>query len=150
MKYVILELIPTSTNPEYGDIIQLSAIKVHDFCVVDRFDYRLKEEKIPLKDFVDLISYDKDAFTYKENTSDILKDFKKWVNDYKVLILDNDYTIKYLENLNINCEFICKYLNITYTSDLIEKLIEKYNLAPTNYIVDILLESIIYESNNKK
>lgn len=150
MKYVILELIPTSSNPKQGDVIQLSAIKVHDFNVVDRFDYRLKEEKILLKDFVDIISYDKDSFTYKENTYEILNDFKKWVQDYKVLILDNNYTIKYLEDLNINCEFICKYLNTTYTNDLIDRLIEKYNIAKTNYIVDILLESLIYESNNKK
>ena len=75
MKYVILEIIPTSFKD--GDIVQLSAIKVNDFNVIDRFDYRLNEENIKLKDFLKIISYDKENFIYKNTSSEILNDFKK-------------------------------------------------------------------------
>ena len=32
---------------------------------------------------------------------------------------------------------------------MIDELIEKYNLEPSNYIVDLMLEALINESNNK-
>ena len=44
MKYIILELIPTKSIG--GDIIQLSALKIDDLKLIDRFDYRLNEDKI--------------------------------------------------------------------------------------------------------
>ena len=100
MKYIILEIIPSSF--EDGDIIQFSAIKVQDFTVIDRFDYRLKEDNIKIKDFLQIISYDKDNFTYRDKTIEILKEFEEWSNNYKLLIIDNKYT----ENLKINYRFI--------------------------------------------
>ena len=45
-KYIILELIPTASTKEKGDIIQLSALKLEDLNLIDRFDYTLVEEKI--------------------------------------------------------------------------------------------------------
>lgn len=148
MKYIILEIIPSSF--ENGDIIQFSAIKVKDFTVIDRFDYRLKEDNIKIKDFLQIISYDKDNFTYRDKTIEILKEFEEWSNNYKLLIIDNKYTENYLRTLKNEKEFINDYLNIPYTDDMIDILIKKYNLQPSNYIVDLLLESLIYESNNIK
>lgn len=148
MKYIILEIIPSSF--ENGDIIQFSAIKVKDFTVIDRFDYRLKEDNIKIKDFLQIISYDKDNFTYRDKTIEILKEFEEWSNNYKLLIIDNKYTENYLRTLKNEKEFINDYLNIPYTDDMIEVLVKKYNLQPSNYIVDLLLESLIYESNNIK
>lgn len=148
MKYIILEIIPSSF--EDGDIIQFSAIKVQDFTVIDRFDYRLKEDNIKIKDFIQIISYDKDNFTYRDKTIEILKEFEEWSNNYKLLIIDNKYTENYLRTLKNEKEFINDYLNIPYTDDMIDILIKKYNLQPSNYIVDLLLESLIYESNNIK
>ena len=74
-KYIIVELIPTASNPEYGDIIQFSALKIENLQLVDRFDYRLKEEYIPLQDLVRMISYDKDKFIYKDTTTEILEEY---------------------------------------------------------------------------
>ncbi len=147
MKYVILEIIPTSFKD--GDIVQLSAIKVNDFNVIDRFDYRLNEENIKLKDFLKIISYDKENFIYKNTSSEILNDFKSFIEDYKLLLIDNGYTLEYLKNIDNKKEYINDYLNIPYTENMIDELIEKYNLEPSNYIVDLMLEALINESNNK-
>lgn len=146
MKYVILEIIPTSFKD--GDIVQLSAIKVNDFNVIDRFDYRLNEENIKLKDFLKIISYDKENFIYKNTSSEILNDFKSFIEDYKLLLIDNGYTLEYLKNIDNKKEYINDYLNIPYTENMIDELIEKYNLEPSNYIVDLMLEALINESNN--
>ena len=63
-KYIVLELIPTSLNPEKGLIIQLSALKLDGLKLLDRFDYRLKEELNPYPQMVEMFSYYKDSFTY--------------------------------------------------------------------------------------
>ena len=144
-KYIVLELIPTSLNPEKGLIIQLSALKLDGLKLLDRFDYRLKEELNPYPQMVEMFSYDKDSFTYKDTKEEILNDFTKWTEDLPLLILDNQYTSKYLASLNNEQESILKYLNEEYQDDVIEKIINKYNLEPSNYIVDLLYEALIKE-----
>lgn len=144
-KYIVLELIPTSLNPEKGLIIQLSALKLDGLKLLDRFDYRLKEELNPYPQMVEMFSYDKDSFTYKDTKEEILNDFTKWTEDLPLLILDNQYTPKYLATLNNKQESILKYLNEEYQDDIIEKIINKYNLEPSNYIVDLLYEALIKE-----
>lgn len=148
-KYVILEIIPTATDPSRGDIIQLSALKIDDLTLIDRFDYRINEEYVPLTEMLDMISYDKDKFTYKETTKDIMDDFVNWVEDYELLILNNAYTLNYLKDIHNMKRDISTYLNLSYTDDIIDVIIDKYSLQPTNYIVDLLYEALIYESNNK-
>lgn len=147
-KYIILELIPTSSNPENGEIIQLSALKLNDINLIDRFDYRITENKIPLKDLKEMVSYDKENFIYKDLTSDIFLDFKKWIEDYTLLIIDNEYTMKYLSKIENKKQSIFKHLNMEYSDDIIEKVILKYNLKPSNYIVDLLFEALIYEKTH--
>lgn len=142
-EYIILELIPTAIHPSKGDIIQLSALKLKGIQLQDRFDERLEERLIALQDFKDLISYDKDAFKYKESTKEILSDFQEWINDLPLLILDNTYTNNFLESLPNKKESILKYLNKEYHDRVVEELIEENNIEPTNYIVDILYESLI-------
>lgn len=144
-KYIVLELIPTSLNPEKGLIIQLSALKLDGLKLLDRFDYRLKEELNPYPQMVEMFSYDKDSFTYKDTKEEILNDFTKWTEDLPLLILDNQYTPKYLASLSNQQESILKYLNEEYQDDIIEKIINKYNLEPSNYIVDLLYEALIKE-----
>ena len=149
MKYIILELIPTSLDPKKGDIIQLSALKIEDLKLIDRFDYRITDDKVPIQSMLDMISYDKDKFIYKETTDEILLDFDKWTEDIPLLIIDNAYTSKYLENIKNEKESIFKHLNLEYSDDVIEKIIDKYNLVPSDYIVDLLYEALIYEDNLK-
>lgn len=145
-KYIILELIPTATKN--GDIIQLSALKLEGLKLIDRFDYRLIEEKIPLKDLKEMLNYDKDNFIYKNSTKEILTDFKKWSDKLPLLIIDNSYTLNYLDGLENKKESIFKYLNMKYNDYIIDEVIKKYNLEPSNYIVDLLYEALIYESNH--
>jgi len=142
-KYIILEIIPTAIHPSRGDIIQLSALKLNGLTLESRFDYRLNEDLITLPDFKDLISYDKDMFTYKNSTQEILQSFKDWSNNLPLLIIDNQYTLNYLSSLPNQKESIFKYLDTEYKDSIIEELIIKYNIAPTNHIVDILYESLI-------
>lgn len=144
-KYIIIEIIPTSINPDKGEIVQLSALKLDGIKLLDRFDYRLKEELNPIPDLNEIISYDKDSFTYKDSTKEILRDFNEWSEELPILILDNLYTKNYLKELTNEKESILKYLNEEYSDDIINRLINKYNLEPSNYIVDLLYESLIKE-----
>lgn len=145
-KYIIAELIPTTSKKETGDIIQLSALKIDDLNLIDRFDYRLNEDKIYFKQLLELIDYDKESFVYKDTTDEILNDFKKWCENYKILIIDNEYTKSYLKDFE-NKESVFKHLNMEYNDNIVDEIIEKYNLENSNYIVDLLYEALIYESN---
>ena len=149
-KYIILELIPDAIGPDKGNIIQLSALKIDGLKLLDRFDYRLNYDKFDNVDLKNLISYDKDNFIYVDNSEDIISDFKKWIDDLPLLIIDNVYTLNFLTEINNNKESIFKYLGYEYSDDVIDKVMVKYNLKPSNYIVDLLYEALIYESNNKE
>lgn len=142
-EYIIVEIIPTAIHPSKGDIIQLSALKLKGIQLLDRFDERLEERLIALQDFKDLISYDKESFKYKSSTKEILEEFEKWSNNLPILILDNIYTNNFLEELPNKKESVLKYLNKEYHDRIIEELIEENEIEPTNYIVDILYESLI-------
>lgn len=142
-EYIIVEIIPTAIHPSKGDIIQLSALKLKGIQLQDRFDERLEERLIALDDFKELISYDKESFKYKESTKEILDDFKQWSQELPLLILDNVYTNNFLEELTNKKESVLKYLNKEYHDTVIEELISENNIEPTNYIVDILYESLI-------
>ena len=145
-KYIIVELIPTTSKKETGDIIQLSALKIDNLSLIDRFDYRLNEDKIYFKKLLELIDYDKESFVYKDTTDEILNDFKEWCENYKILIIDNEYTKSYLKEFE-NKESIFEHLNMKYNDNIVDEIIEKYNLENSNYIVDLLYEALIYESN---
>lgn len=145
-KYIIVELIPTTSKKETGDIIQLSALKIDNLSLIDRFDYRLNEDKIYFKKLLELIDYDKELFVYKNTTDEILNDFKEWCENYKILIIDNEYTKSYLKEFE-NRESIFDHLNMKYNDNIIDEIIEKYNLENSNYIVDLLYEALIYENN---
>ena len=140
---IILELIPTKFKN--GDIIQLSSLKLNDLKLIDRFDFRLNEDKIPYVDLINLINYDKEKFVYKNTTDEIINEFKNWIEDYPIYILDNKYTLNYLDNLNNEKKFKEKELDLEYSDDIIEKIIKKYNIKPSNYIVDILYEALLYK-----
>ena len=135
-EFIILEIIPTHSKKELGKIIQLQALKIKDMNLIDRFDYRLNEDKISNKDLVNLISYDKDYFKYVNDDKKILKEFSKWSKKLPLLILDNSYTNDYLSGLKNKKESICNYLDTEYSDDLIGELIKKYKLEQSNHIVD--------------
>lgn len=143
-EFIILEIIPTSSNPEKGTIIQLSALKIKNLTLIDRFDYRLKDEYLPIKEMKNWINYDNDSFIYVESDKEILDNFKNWSTNLPIIIIDNIYTPLYLKNLDNNLEYIYDYLDMEYSTDLIKKIIEKYHLEPSNYIVDLLYEALIY------
>lgn len=148
-KYIILEIIPSAVDPKKGDIVQLSALKINEYKLESRFDYRLDEDKVNNIDLLNIINYDKDSFTYVDTTRKIMTRFKKWIEDYDLLIIDNLYTRNYLDNIKNKKESIFDYLNMELTDDVIEKMMEKYNLKPSNHIVDLLYEALIEESNNR-
>ena len=142
-KYIIVEIIPTHSDPNKGDIIQISALKLEGIQLLDRFDYRLKDESIENDDLKEMISYDKELFTYKD--SNLLKEFQEWIEDYPLLILDEVYTPSYLKEINNSKEIIYPYLNLEYAEDIFDRIMKKYQLQPSNHLVDLLYEAIIYE-----
>lgn len=149
-KYIILEIIPTAVDPKKGEIAQLSALKLNGLNLIDRFDYRLNDDKIKIEDIKNMISYDKDSFNYVDSKEEILTNFQEFIEDYDLLIMDNEYTANYLEDIENKKESIFKYLELDFSDDVIERVIDKYKLEPSNYIVDLLYEALIFESNNKE
>lgn len=145
--YIILELIPEAISPDKGSIVQLSALKLNDLTLIDRFDYRLSVDKVNNVSVLEICSYDNDKFKYVDSSEELLEDFKKWSQGLKLLIIDNIYTRNFLDSLENEKESIFKYLNIEYHDYVIDEIINNYNLQPSNYIVDLLYEALIYESN---
>ncbi len=146
-EYVILELIPTDLNPQRGDIAQLSALKLKGLELIDRFDYRLNEKNINNIYIENMINYDRENFIYVDSTAEIFQAFKKFIGDDLLLIIDNEYTKNYLSDLKNEKESVFKYLNTHHHEDVFQELIDKYHLESSNYLVDLLYESLIYESN---
>ena len=148
-KYIIVEVIPTHSNAEKGMIAQISALKLDGLKLKDRFDYRLKDELIENKDLKEVIQYDKASFTYVDNSSFIPEKFKSWAKDLPLLLIEDTYTLDYLKDIKNKKELIYPYLNMEHSYDVFNKIMKKYNLAPSDHLVDLLYEAIIYESNNK-
>lgn len=144
-KYVILEIIPTGIDRDHGEIVQLSALKLDGLKLIDRFDYRLNEEKVSIQEFIDMCSYDKDSFNYVDNTDLILDKFKEFVGDLPLLIIDNSYTRNFLNIFDNNKECVFNYMNINNNDDSIQEMINKYKLEESNYIVDLIYEALIRE-----
>ncbi len=147
--YIIVEIIPTHSKSDKGFIAQISALKLHGIHLVERFDYRVNEELIENNDLKDMISYDKKDFVYVDNKYFILEKFKSWAQDLPLLIIEESYTLDYLKELSNKKELVFNYFDMEYGLDIFERLIKKYNLEPSDHLVDLIYEAIIYEGNNK-
>ena len=146
-KYVIVEIIPEAISPDKGNLVQISALKLDGLKLIDRFDYRLNYDLVTNKDILKLISYDQDSFTYLNSTGELLNKFSEWSEDLPVYIFDNKYTNNFLATLLNDKVSIASVFDMDYTDDFVELLIKKYNLEPSNYIVDLIYEALIYRSN---
>ena len=142
-KYIIVEIIPTSLNKENGQIVELTALKLDGLKLIDRFNYRLKKDNVLLKDFLNMCNYDDEEFIYLEETSDILSKFKEWSEDLPLVIIDNTYTLNYLSDFTNNKELIFPYLDLEFSERVMQEMIDKYKLEPSNYMVDLVYEAII-------
>ena len=149
-KYIIVEIIPTHSDKDKGFIAQISALKLDGIKLLDRFDYRVKDNLIENQDLKNLISYDKELFTYLDNTYFIIEKFKQWIEDYPLLIIDETYTPKYLSELENEKELIYPYLDMEYSTDIFDRIMNKYKIEPTNHLVDILYEAIIFHGDKKE
>ena len=141
-KYIILEIIPTKVSG--GDIAQLSALKIDGIKLIDRFDYRLDKDKIKSIDILNMTNYDNESFKYVKTTKSLMNNFKKFIEDLPLLIIDNSYTKNYL-NVDNKIESVFKYLNLDVNDEVFDRLMNKYNLEPSNYLVDLLYEALIKE-----
>ena len=146
-KYIIVEIIPDHSNPVYGKICQIQALKLQGLTLIDRFDYRLNKDSIDNIAILKAIDYDNDKFKYVDNTNIMLDNFKTWISNYPLIIIEDSYTLDYLKDINNKKEMIYPYLNLEHSYDVIDNIIKKYNLQPSNHIVDLIYEAIIYESN---
>ena len=147
-KYIIVEIIPTHSNPEEGFIAQLSALKLEGIKLIDRFDYRVEDKFIENEDLRNMIKYDKKSFTYVNNIYFILEKFKQWAKDYPLLLLESNYTKKYLKEMKNKKDVVYPYLDLEDEPHVFDKILKKYNLEPSDHLVDLVYESIIYEGNN--
>ena len=149
-KYIIVEIIPTHSQKEKGFIAQLSALKLEGIKLIERFDYRVEDRFIESDDIKSIIQYDKNYFTYVNNIYFIIEKFKQWAKGYPLLIIEDTYTLDYLSELDNKKELIYPYIDVEYSQDVFDKIREKYKIKPSNHLVDILYEAVIYSGNNKK
>ena len=144
-KYVILEIIPTALDPKKGDVAQISALKIDGTKLLDRFDYRLDKSKIKIPDILRMTDYDNESFKYVKTTKNLLSNFKKFTGDLPLLIIDNSYTRSYLSDFDNDIYSVFSFLNLDVSDDVFDRLKNKYNLEPSNYLVDLLYEALIKE-----
>ena len=145
--YVIVEIIPSHSNSKCGFLVQLQALKIKDDKIIDRMDYRINEKYIENEDLLKMISYDKDMFTYVDEKDKILDDFKKFIGRSRLLIIDNYYTLDYLKDIKNKKESVFKYLEMEYSDDVFDKIMDKYKLEPSNHLVDLLYEAIVFQKS---
>lgn len=142
-KYIILEIIPTNYKSKNGVIIQISALKIDGLTLIERFDYRLKDDSLPIIELKELINYDNNNFSYVDSEQDILNAFQKFCNNLPIFILNDNYTKEFIEPFNENINYILDYLGMDYSDDVIDKIIDKYHLEPSEHIVDLLYEALM-------
>ena len=148
-KYIIVEIIPDNSNPDIGKICQLQALKLNGLTLIDRFDYRLDSSKIDNIAIIKATNYDNESFKYVYDSDTILNDFKSWCDDYPLILIEDDYTSNYLKSIDNKKELVYPYLGLEHSYDIFDKIIEKYNLEPSNHLVDLIYEAIIITSNKK-
>ncbi len=146
-EYVIVEIIPSHSNAKVGFIVQLQALKIKEDKIIGRLDLRVEDKLIDNQDLLNMISYDKEMFIYTNKKDYILKEFIKFIGKDKLLIIDNYYTLDYLSNISNKKESVFKYLGLDLTDDVFDKIMKKYELEPSNHLVDLLYEAIIFEKN---
>ena len=144
-EYIIVEIIPSHSDYKIGYIIQLQALKIKDNKIIERLDLRVNENLIENEDLLKMVCYDKDIFTYVNDKNIILNEFINFINKDKLLIIDNEYTKDYLKTIENKKENVFDYLDLEMTSDVFDKLISKYKLEPSNHLVDLLYEAIVFE-----
>lgn len=142
-RYVILELIPTKSKD--GEIAQISALKLDGLKLEKRFDYRLDKSLIKIPELLNMLNYDNEAFKYAKTTKKIMDNFKRFIEDLPLLIIDNDYTKEYLKDIKNEKISVFSYFDIEVSYEAFEKLIKKYNLEPSDHYVDLLYEALIKE-----
>ena len=144
-KYIIVEIIPTRSTPDKGFIAQISALKVEGIKLLDRFDYRVTNRHIESPDIKNMIAYDKKAFTYLDETKSMLKRFREWSEGLPLLTIDNTYTPRYLASLKNHQEMVFPHLGLDFAEDVFDQIMAKYPIEPTQHLVDIIYEALIYE-----
>ena len=148
-KYIIVEIIPDNSNPDIGKICQLQALKLNGLTLIDRFDYRLDSSKIDNIAIIKATNYDNESFKYVYDSDTILNDFKSWCDDYPLILIENSYTLEYLKEMNNVKELVYPYLDMEHSYNVFDEIINKYNLEPSNHLVDLIYEAIIYESDRR-
>lgn len=140
-KYVIVEIIPTTRFKNTGDIAQLCAIKC-DNDIISNLNLRLELEKIQIPDILNMVNYDIDKFEYLNTTNKIINKFKKFIKDYKLIIIPNEYTLDYLSDLDNEKISVCEILKIKFSDNLINDIVSSYNLNQNDEIVEIMYKAI--------
>ena len=87
-------------------------------------------------------------FTYVDNIYFIIEKFKRWAEDLPILIIEDNYTPNYLSELDNSKELIYPYIDMEFSNDVFTKIMDKYKIEPTNHLVDILYEAIIFKKED--
>lgn len=145
-KYIIVEIIPTRFSSKDGFIAQISALKLEGLKLIERFDYRVKDELLDSLDLIQILSYDKNMFTYVDNDVFIPQKFKQFVEDLPLLIIEDKYTFDYLSYLDNKKELVYPYIGVQYSLEVFDEIKKKFKLQDSNHLVDLIYEAIIFST----
>ena len=81
-----------------------------------------------------------------ESNSKNYSDNKKTQNNGDKII--QNYTIDYLKDIKNIKKSVFEYLGMNNSYDVFEKIIKKYKLEPSNHLVDLIYEALVFEKHN--
>ena len=74
-----------------------------------------------------------------------MKKFQEFIGKDLLLIIDNYYTLDYLKEIKNKKESIFDYLGLKLSDNVFNEMISKYQLEPSNHLVDLLYEALMFE-----
>lgn len=128
--YVVIDIETTGLSPQYDSIIEVSAVKVVNNAVVDRFESLLKPD-IDGEQYVDafiesLTGITNEMLAEADNTKDVLQKYSDFISDFTIVGHCVSFDINFLyDNFN-------RYLDHPLTNDFVDTIRIYRRLAPQN------------------
>lgn len=175
--YVVVDIETTSLSPDWGDIIEIGAVKVVNNEIVDKFNYLVNPtfpSNYELDDFTTNLTgiSENDINNFGKSNAEVLREFLDFVNDsilvahnasfdinflYDAILKEFDYEFKndYVDTYNLGHFYAFKKPEMN--NHKVADFVKKFNLsneAPFNdmhrALNDSLLEKQIFDLEREK
>ena len=149
-EYIIVEIIPTRSKRELGGtIVQVSCIKMKDLIMTDQLYVRQDLNYVQEPDIVHMLSYGDDYFETTRYVNSVEKKFKKFIGKTPLLIMDNSYTLDYLQDYENEKISIFDLLGVEDSDTVFDEIRAIYGIEDTQDLVTILYEALLKKNNDE-